>query len=655
SLDLDKMVRAPCFDKNGIKKGAWSEDEDNKLRSYIQRYGHPNWRELPKLAGLSRCGKSCRLRWMNYLRPNVKHGNFTKEEEDVIIGIHNKLGNKWSKMAALLPGRSDNEIKNHWHTHLRNRVQKDQTHVLKKEQSGRLEPCVVNPAQCLLEHYPNIKPQQEVEILLALYDKCVDMTTDVVFELMNQEVEELNGGGIYNLEKQTRKQNNLVTMITIMMMREIRLPRSSGPAKDNGLCDRGVDWNKGGKSTRKDDDGSTTTAAAEKPVRKTKRAKASKRETEPEFFDDQRELDLRFLLCLLYCVSGFAYALAIYLEAGAAQLLRDETSIANGIKLVHEPGRSCWCCNYIAQVVQQKKRMQACVALNTASFHLSSYESDLKKPCFVCGYWLLHPEPASRPKIDDVSYSPVVHAFAVATTKSAFFYVDERKLSSELKSYMEENKIIVKDYGAVSSDVALLASNQLTSANDTLSNGASEIEVNSHKIWADPHCCYSLYSMLNPDQVLLQPSPLALPKSLKLSLNHWAPKKRCKPEPCTTSSCRVSPVMLKKFESGVTVIQIKSHNEVDLLNIYTANVGLVQKPDALQTGVSATDAARTLGIAPAMAKEHLLATEQRCGKSCRLRWMNYLHPNVKHGNFTKEEDVIIGVHIKLGNKVLKSV
>lgn len=116
------MGRAPCCDKNGLKKGPWTPEEDQKLTDYIQKNGYGNWRTLPKNAGLQRCGKSCRLRWTNYLRPDIKRGRFSFEEEETIIQLHSILGNRWSAIAGRLPGRTDNEIKNYWNTHIRKRL-----------------------------------------------------------------------------------------------------------------------------------------------------------------------------------------------------------------------------------------------------------------------------------------------------------------------------------------------------------------------------------------------------------------------------------------------------------------------------------------------------------------------------------------------------
>ncbi|XP_021287206.1 transcription factor MYB39-like [Herrania umbratica] len=117
------MGRSPCCAEDAnLKKGPWTPEEDQKLVDYINKNGLGSWRTLPKLAGLNRCGKSCRLRWTNYLRPDIKRGKFSEEEERVIINLHSVLGNKWSRIATHLPGRTDNEIKNFWNTHIRKKL-----------------------------------------------------------------------------------------------------------------------------------------------------------------------------------------------------------------------------------------------------------------------------------------------------------------------------------------------------------------------------------------------------------------------------------------------------------------------------------------------------------------------------------------------------
>ncbi|XP_022979901.1 transcription factor MYB111-like isoform X2 [Cucurbita maxima] len=116
------MGRSPCCEKVGLRKGRWTAEEDHLLTNYIRANGEGSWRSLPKNAGLLRCGKSCRLRWINYLRTNLKRGNITPEEEQKIVKLHNVLGNRWSVIAGHLPGRTDNEIKNYWNSHLSRRI-----------------------------------------------------------------------------------------------------------------------------------------------------------------------------------------------------------------------------------------------------------------------------------------------------------------------------------------------------------------------------------------------------------------------------------------------------------------------------------------------------------------------------------------------------
>ncbi|KAK8267287.1 hypothetical protein V6Z11_D12G299500 [Gossypium hirsutum] len=121
-----KKTSTSCSEDEGdhhqqqLRRGPWTIEEDSVLVHYIARHGEGRWNFLAKHSGLRRTGKSCRLRWLNYLKPDVKRGNLTAEEQFLILELHSKLGNRWSKIAQHLPGRTDNEIKNYWRT----RVQK---------------------------------------------------------------------------------------------------------------------------------------------------------------------------------------------------------------------------------------------------------------------------------------------------------------------------------------------------------------------------------------------------------------------------------------------------------------------------------------------------------------------------------------------------
>nr|URY18953.1 MYB protein [Zanthoxylum bungeanum] len=154
------MGRQPCCDKVGLKKGPWTAEEDKKLINFILTNGQCCWRAVPKLAGLLRCGKSCRLRWTNYLRPDLKRGLLSEHEEKMVIDLHAQLGNRWSKIASHLPGRTDNEIKNHWNTHIKKKLRK-----------MGIDPLTHKPLQATIEQtQKQINNQQEQETLMVNAD-----------------------------------------------------------------------------------------------------------------------------------------------------------------------------------------------------------------------------------------------------------------------------------------------------------------------------------------------------------------------------------------------------------------------------------------------------------------------------------------------------
>ncbi|KAI4323284.1 hypothetical protein L6164_022902 [Bauhinia variegata] len=166
-----------CCSKQKIKRGLWSPEEDEKLIRHITAHGHKSWSSVSKLAGLQRCGKSCRLRWINYLRPDLKRGSFTAEEEQTIIDVHRILGNRWSQIAKHLPGRTDNEVKNFWNSCIKKKLISQgldpQTHTLLSSHR-RATDCNISKI------HPNTNSIFTLNSLIPNADKALKAQPDLV-------------------------------------------------------------------------------------------------------------------------------------------------------------------------------------------------------------------------------------------------------------------------------------------------------------------------------------------------------------------------------------------------------------------------------------------------------------------------------------------
>ncbi|XP_059067575.1 transcription factor MYB3-like [Cryptomeria japonica] len=130
-----------------FKKGYWTKEEDRLLKQHIQLHGEAHWSSIPITSGLLRCGRSCRLRWMNHLRPNLKRGKISQDEEELIIRLQILLGNRWSLIVGRMPGRTDNEVKNYWYSRLKHRVLGNK--VLRSSVSRLTAKRLNNPAKSL--------------------------------------------------------------------------------------------------------------------------------------------------------------------------------------------------------------------------------------------------------------------------------------------------------------------------------------------------------------------------------------------------------------------------------------------------------------------------------------------------------------------------